>query len=134
MFIVYLFIQDAIEESAVSFDMSDLGLLVSFVKTVIRPKAKAIGLLNTEIDNLGAKIVRAWLATVPDDGDGEMGEVIVKVVEGGGCEEVAIVEGLLCPHETTFDREFPDIEGIECTIDLIVLLENEAYHDLLQAR
>ena len=96
--------------------MSDLGLLVSFVKTVIRPKAKAIGLLNTEIDNLGAKIVRAWLATVPDDGDGEMGEVIVKVVEGGGCEEVAIVEGLLCPHETTFDREFPDIEGIErCT-------------------
>ena len=44
--------------------MSDLGLLVSFVKTVIRPKAKAIGLLNTEIDSLGAKIVRAWLATV----------------------------------------------------------------------
>ena len=127
-------LQDAIEESAVSFDMSDLGLLVSFVKTVIRPKAKAIGLLNTEIDILGAKIVRAWLATVPDDGDGEMGEVIVKVVEGGGCEEVAIVEGLLCPHETTFDREFPDIEGIECTFDLIVLLENEAYHDLLQAQ
>ena len=101
--------QDCIEASAIRFDVGNLKHLVSLVRSVIRPKAKSIGLLQPELDHLCINIVKAWLKTVPDNGDTQVGEVIVKVLESG--EEIRIFDGLLYPLGTDSDEKYHDLKG-----------------------
>ena len=49
------------------------------------------------------------MRTVPDDEDQEMGEVVVRVTEEGGSEDVRIVKGLLYPIDQ--DTKFNAIQG-----------------------
>ena len=49
------------------------------------------------------------MRTVPDEEDQEMGEVVVRVTEEGGSEDVRIVKGLLYPIDQ--DTKFNAIQG-----------------------
>ena len=93
-------------------DVSNLHQLICFVKSIVRPKAKCIGLLQTDIDHLCTNIVKAWLKTIPDNPVDDMGEVIVKVIEGGGdIEDLMLVDGLLYPQDSTYDNTLKDMKG-----------------------
>ena len=110
-------LSEAIDDCAIEMDLSNLSQLINLVKSIIRPKAKCAGLLDVEIDNLGVQIVKAWLRTVPDDEDQRMGEVIVKVIEGGGSDEVTVMDGLLYPHDPTYDDTvFPDMSQVKVAL------------------
>ena len=92
-------------------DVSQMSHLVSLVRAVISPKAKASGLLCSEVERLSLKVVEAWLHSLPDQPDTGLGEVVVKVAETGGCEEVIISPGLLCPHQPTYEDVLEDMRG-----------------------
>ena len=110
-------LSQAIDDCAIEMDLSNLSQLINLVKSIIRPKAKCAGLLDMEIDNLGVQIVKAWLRTVPDNEDQSMGEVIVKVIEGGGSDEVTVMDGLLYPHDPTYyDAVFPNMRGVRVAL------------------
>ena len=104
-------LSECIERSAVRLDVSKMRELLSLVRTVIRPKAKASGLLTTEIETLSVKIVEAWLRTLPDQPDTGLGEMVVKVLETGGSEDIMTVQGLLYPHQPTYDDFIEDMRG-----------------------
>ena len=87
----------SVDRAAISFDMGSISNLVNLVRSIIKPKAKSTGLLGTDLDKLCAKVVKAWLLTVPDDPDMEMGEVVVKMLESPVDDDVFIVHGLLSP-------------------------------------
>ena len=110
-------LSQAIDDCAIEMDLSNLSQLINLVKSIIRPKAKCAGLLDVEIDNLGVQIVKAWLRTVPDNEDQSMGEVIVKVMEVGGGDEVTVMDGLLYPHDPTYDDTvFPDMRRVKVAL------------------
>ena len=92
-------------------DVSKMSHLVSLVRTVISPKAKACGLLQCEVERLSVKVVEAWLRSLPDDPHTGLGEVVVKVAETGGSDEVVICPGLLCLHQPTYDDLLQDMSG-----------------------
>ena len=104
-------LEDCVDRNSVSFDVSKMSHLVSLVRTVITPKAKASGLLKTELEKLSIKIVEAWLHSLPDKSDSGMGEVVVKVAETGGSEDITICQGLLYPHQPTYDDVIQDMRG-----------------------
>ena len=110
-------LSEAIDDCAMEMDLSNLSQLINLVKSIIRPKAKCGGLLDLEIDNLGVQIVKAWLRTVPDNEVQSMGEVIVKVMEGGGSDEVTVMDGLLYPHDPTYDDTVcPDMRSVKVAL------------------
>ena len=92
-------------------DVSKMSHLLSLVRTVISPKAKACGLLSSEVERLSVKVVEAWLLSLPDQPHSGLGEVVVKVAERGGSEEIVVCPGLLCLHQPTYDDLLQDMEG-----------------------
>ena len=124
-------LSEAIDDCGIEVDLSNLSQLIDLVKSIIRPKAKCAGLLEVEIDNLGVQIVKAWLRTVPDNDDQVMGEVIVKVVEGGGSDKVTVMEGLLFPHDPTYDTLFPDMRGVRVALYDVMLDRHQVYCALI---
>ena len=92
-------------------DVSQLSHLVSLVRSVISPGGRASGLLSSEVETLSVKVVEAWLHSLPDHPDSGLGEVVVKVAETGGSEEVIIRPGLLYPHQPTYDDLLQDMSG-----------------------
>ena len=92
-------------------DVSKLSHLVSLVRSAISPGARASGLLPSQVETLSVKVVEAWLRTLPDHPDTGLGEVVVKVAETGGSEEIIISQGLLYPHQPTYDNLLQDMTG-----------------------
>ena len=92
-------------------DVSQLSHLVSLVRSVISPGARASGLLSPEVERLSVKVVEAWLHSLPDLPDSGLGEVVVAVAETGGSEEIVICPGLLYPHQPTYDDLLQDMSG-----------------------
>ena len=72
---------------------------------------KAKSNAKTELEKLSIKIVEAWLHSLPDKSDSGMGEVVVKVAETGGSEDITICQGLLYPHQPTYDDVIQDMRG-----------------------
>ena len=66
---------------------------------------------ETELEKLSIKIVEAWLHSLPDQSDSGMGEVVVKVAETEGSEDITICQGLLYPHQPTYDDVIQDMRG-----------------------
>ena len=120
-------IVEVIDKAAVPFDVSNLKNLRNLVKSIIRPKAKVMGLMDKNIDHLCCKIVKAWLMTVPDDPEQEMGEVVVKTLESpldnSDDNDVKIVHGLLYPlDEDNKVRSRPGPIKVNLSLDNLVNL------------
>ena len=103
-------IVDIIENCAVNVDVGKLNHMISMTKSVIKSKAKSAGLLNKEVDALSIKIVEAWLKSLPEHSD-ELGEVVVKVNEGGGSDNIIVTNGLLYGHDPTYEDKLKDMKG-----------------------
>ena len=110
---------ERVEEASVAMDLASLPALVSMARTVLGAKAAASGLLREEVDRLSRKVVEAWLLTLPE-GEGEMGEVVVRVTEGRA-GEVAVGRGLLYRYEPTFGQGVARREGVRVALYNVML-------------
>ena len=73
---------ERIERAAVPLDLSSLPSLLSLARTQLSAQASACGLTKGEVNTLAVKVLEAWLVSLPVGG-GEMGDVVVRVREGG---------------------------------------------------
>lgn len=101
---------EIIENAAVKVDVGKLSHMINISTTVIKSKAKSAGLLNKEVDALSIKIVEAWLKSLPEESD-ELGEVVVKVNEGGGSDNAIVTKGLLYGHDPTYEDNIRNMKG-----------------------
>ena len=103
-------LSDRILAASVPLDLASLAPMISLVRTVLASQASASGLLREELEQLSRAVVEAWLCCLPEGG-GEVGEVVVRVAEGGGAGEVRVTPGLLYRHEPTYGDCVRDMEG-----------------------
>jgi len=101
---------EIIEKAAVNIDVGKLNHMISIARSIMKTKAKSAGLLTNEVDALSVKIVEAWLKSLPEESD-ELGEVVVKVHEGGGSDNAVVTKGLLYGHDPTYDDSIQNIKG-----------------------
>ena len=110
---------EIIENAAVKVDVGKLSHMINISRSVIKSKAKSAGLLNKEVDALSVKIVEAWLKSLPEESD-ELGEVVVKVNEGGGSDNTIVTKGLLYGHDPTYEDNIRDMKGpikVSCKVN-----------------
>ena len=87
-------LQDWLEAAAVQVDLGSLEQMLSLAVTALASKASGAGLLPGQVEKLGRALVQAWLTSLPT-GQDTLGEVVVRVGEGGGPDQITISPGLL---------------------------------------
>ena len=110
---------ERIERAAVPLDLSSLPSLLSLARTHLSAQASACGLTKGEVNTLAVKVLEAWLVSLPVGG-GEMGDVVVRVREGGA-GDVDVVPGLLYKYEPTFKGPLQRREGVRVALYNIML-------------
>ena len=111
---------ERLERASLPVDLGSLHQLLSVVRSVLAAQAVACGLAGKEVESLGRRVLEAWLLTLPE-GEGQMGEVVVRVNEGGGAGEVAVAPGLLYRHEPTFGAGVERMEGVRVALYNVML-------------
>ena len=110
---------EKVDKAAVPIDLSSLPSLLSLARTHLSAQASACGMTKGEVDTLAIKVLEAWLVSLPEGG-GAMGEVLVRVREGGA-GEVDVVPGLLFKYEPTFKAPLQRREGVRVALYNVML-------------
>ena len=110
---------EKLEKAALPLDLSSLSPLLSLARTHLSAQASACGMTKGEVDTLAIKLLEAWLVSLPEGG-GAMGEVIVRVKEGGA-GDVDVVPGLLFKYEPTFKAPLRRKEQVRVALYNVML-------------
>ena len=110
---------EKVDKAAVPLDLSSLPSLLSLARTHLSAHASACGITKGEVDTLAIKLLEAWLVSLPEGG-GAMGEVLVRVREGGA-GNLDVVPGLLFKYEPTFKAPLQRKEGVRVALYNIML-------------